>query len=119
MLWQWQRVLVVHAQSRGVQLIVELEPRACDHLGVLHGSAAPFRPGFLHVGVAALSVYDKHPLPLAQYDGELLTKEVSITANVEQNGSDSEQSLVLTLQKAVLNGSDGMIEGNWVVAKIS
>ena len=68
---------------------------------------------------AALSVYDRHPLPLVEYDGELLTKEVSVTADVELNGSESEQSLVLTLQKAVLYGSDGMIEGSWVVAKIS
>ena len=68
---------------------------------------------------AALSVYDMYPLPLGEYDGELLTKEVSVTADVELNGSESEQSMVLTLQKAVLHGSDGMIEGNWVVAKIS
>ena len=68
---------------------------------------------------AALSVYDRHPLPLVEYDGELLTKEVSVTVDVELNGSESEQSLVLTLQKAVLYGSDGMIEGSWVVAKIS
>ena len=70
---------------------------------------------------ASLSMYDpNNPLDLTQYDGELLTKDVSITANVELNGSESEQALVLTLQKAVLNGSDGTtIEGMWVIATVN
>ncbi len=94
----------------------EWRSRTMEHAKMISGARLELDN---ELNAAALSVYDKHPLPLAQYDGELLTKEVSITANVEQNGSASEQSLVLTLQKAVLNGSDGMIEGSWVVAKIS
>ena len=68
-----------------------------------------------------LSVFDpNNPLVLTEYDGELLTKEVSITANVELDGTESERSLVITLQKAVLTGSDGtMIEGGWKIAQVS
>ncbi|MDP6579659.1 MAG: hypothetical protein QF681_03300 [Vicinamibacterales bacterium] len=70
---------------------------------------------------ASLSMFDpNNPLDLTQYDGELLTKEVSITADVELNGSESERSMVVTLQQAVMTGSDGVvIEGAWVIANIS
>ena len=70
---------------------------------------------------ASLSVFDpNNPVELTEYDGELLTKAVSITANVELDGTETERSMVITLQKAVLTGSDGaMIEGGWVIAQIS
>jgi hypothetical protein len=56
---------------------------------------------------------------VTEYDGELLTKDVSVTATVELDGTESERSMVITLQKAVLVGSDGtVIEGRWVVAQI-
>jgi hypothetical protein len=70
---------------------------------------------------ASLSVFDpNNPVELTEYDGELLTKAVSITADVELDESETERSLVITLQKAVLTGSDGaMIEGGWVIAQIN
>ena len=69
---------------------------------------------------AMLSMFDpNNPLDLTQYSGVLLTKDVSITATVEQGGSESEQSMVVTLQKAVLDGPEGsMIEGSWVIANV-
>ena len=69
---------------------------------------------------ASLSLFNpNNPLELTEFDGELLTKAVSITADVELNGSENERSLVVTLQKAVLTGTDGeMIEGGWVIAQI-
>ena len=68
----------------------------------------------------SLSVFDpNNPVELTEYDGELLTKAVSITADVELDGTETERSLVVTLQKAVLSGSDGAtIEGGWVIAQI-
>ena len=68
-----------------------------------------------------LSMFDpNNPLELTEYDGELLTKEVSITANVDLDGNESERSMVITLQKAVLIGSDGItIEGGWKIAQVS
>ena len=69
----------------------------------------------------SLSMFDpNNPLELTEYDGELLTKDVSIIANIEQGGIESERSMVITLQKAILIGSDGvMIEGSWVIANIN
>ena len=68
-----------------------------------------------------LSVFDpNNPLEVTEYDGELLTKDVALTASVELDGTESERSMVITLQKAVLIGSDGTeVEGRWVVAQIS
>ena len=70
---------------------------------------------------ASLSLFDpNNPLDLTEYEGELLTKDVSIIANVEDDGVESERSMVITLQKAVLTGTDDtMIEGGWVIAMIS
>ena len=69
---------------------------------------------------ASLSVFDPStPVEVTEYDGELLTKDVSVTASVELDGTESERSMVIKLQKAVLVGSDGtVIEGRWVVAQI-
>ena len=68
-----------------------------------------------------LSMYDpNNPLDFTQYDGELWTKDVSITANVERGGTESEEMMVITLQWAVLVGSDGVeIEGGEVIARIN
>ena len=68
-----------------------------------------------------LSVFDpNNPLEVTEYDGELLTKDVALTASVELDGTENERSMVITLQKAVLIGFDGTeIEGRWVIARIS
>jgi len=70
---------------------------------------------------ASLSVFDPNEtVTLTDYDGDLLTKEVSITANLTLDGTESERPMVITLQRAMLTGGDGtMIEGNWVIARIN
>ena len=70
---------------------------------------------------AALSMSDpRNPLDLTQYDGELITKEVSITADVDLNGAETERSMTVTLLQAILTADDGTVtEGRWVVANIS
>ena len=69
----------------------------------------------------SLSLFEpSNPLDLTQYDGELWTKDVSITATVDLNGIENTQAMVIRLQKAVLIGSDdATIEGRWVIANIS
>jgi hypothetical protein len=70
---------------------------------------------------ASLSVFDPNEtVTLTDYDGDLLTKDVSITANLTLDGTESEQPMVITLQRAMLTGGDDtMIEGNWVIARIN
>ncbi len=70
--------------------------------------------------VAQVSAFDpNNPIAVEGLDGELVTKEVSITATVEQNGTSEDRAMVVTLQKVELNGPDGLIDGRWVIANIS
>lgn len=70
--------------------------------------------------VAEISAFDpNNPIAVRDFDGELLTKEVSITANVEHEGTSEERAMVVTLQKVELNGPDGLIDGRWVITDIS
>jgi hypothetical protein len=70
---------------------------------------------------AGLSVFDpNNPLDLTQFDGQLLTKDAQVTATVELDGVESERTMTVTFQKAVLTGADGTeIEGRWVIANIN
>ncbi len=69
--------------------------------------------------VATVSAYDPNdPIDVQSLDGELLTKEVTITAAVEQGGSEEDRTLVITLQRVELNAADGMIEGRWIITAI-
>lgn len=69
---------------------------------------------------ATLSIYnDRDPKDLSQFDGEIVTKDVSVTATVELNGNSSEQELTVTLQRTILANGDEPIEGRWVIANVS
>ena len=69
--------------------------------------------------VAAVSAYDpNNPIDVQSLEGELLTKEVTISAAVELGGSEEDRTLVITLQRVELNVADGMIEGRWIITAI-
>jgi hypothetical protein len=69
--------------------------------------------------VATVSAYDpNNPIDVQSLEGELLTKEVTISAAVEMNGSEEDRTLVITLQRVELNAADGMIEGRWIITGI-
>ena len=70
---------------------------------------------------AELSMYDQsNPVDVTQYNGELLTKDVVVSARVELDGNETEETLTVTLQQAILTGDDGMSrEGRWVIRNIS
>ncbi len=70
--------------------------------------------------VAQVSAFDpNNPLDVQAFSGELVTKEVTIEAAVEQNDSSTDRTLTITLQKVELNGPDGLIDGRWVISNIS
>ena len=70
--------------------------------------------------IAEVSAFDpSNRIDVAQYDGELLTKQVTIDATVEMGDSSEERTMVVTLQKVVLGSGDDMIEGRWVISNIS
>ena len=67
---------------------------------------------------AFLSVQATNP-DLAQFDGQIFTKEVDVTATVTLNGSESEQQLTVTMQRTILENGEEPIEGRWVIANVS
>ena len=92
--------------------------RTIEHAKMVSGARVELNE---EQNAASLSMFDpNNPLDLTEYDGELLTKDVSITATVELDGNETERSMVITLQKAALTGSDGaMIEGSWVIGQFN
>jgi hypothetical protein len=70
---------------------------------------------------ASLSMFDpNNPLDLTQYNGELVTKDVEVTARIELDENETEETLTVTLQRAILTGEDGMpMEGRWVIRNIT
>lgn len=69
--------------------------------------------------VASVSAYDpNNPIDVQALEGELMTKEVTISAAVERDGSEEDRTMVITLQRVELNAADGMIEGRWVITAI-
>ncbi len=69
--------------------------------------------------VAALSVADpRNPVDLTKYDGEMVSKDVTISAPVRlPNDQTVEKTLIVTLQRADLRG-DHPISGRWIVTGI-
>ena len=68
--------------------------------------------------VAELSVFDpNNPIDLTQYDGELVSKRVTIAATVETpDDQQVDRTMVVTLEKAELTGPDGvLLEGRWII----
>lgn len=69
--------------------------------------------------VAQVSAYDpNNPIDVQAFEGELVTKEVTINATVDRDGISEERMMAITLQKVELDGPDGMIDGRWVIADI-
>ena len=70
--------------------------------------------------VAEVSVFEPaNPIDVSQYEGELITKDVTITADVEMDDTEEERTMVITLEKVELQGADGLIDGRWIITAIS
>jgi hypothetical protein len=75
--------------------------------------------------VVDISTQDqRNPLIVTDYDGELVTKDVTIKADVKMpDGATVEKQLVVTIQRATLKnvvGKDGKAAdyvGRWVITK--
>lgn len=69
--------------------------------------------------VAAMSVADpRNPVDLTKYDGEMVSKDVTISAPVHlPNDQTVQKTLIVTLQRAELRG-DRPISGRWIVTGI-
>ena len=70
--------------------------------------------------IAQVSTYDPaNPLNVVAFEGELISKDVTVSANVEREGAEEERTMTVTLQKVELAGGEtGMIEGRWIITAI-
>jgi hypothetical protein len=69
--------------------------------------------------IAELSVFDaRRPIDISEYDGELVSKDVTVNARVSKEGQASEKALVVTMQRARLKKDDQELNGRWVVTDI-
>jgi hypothetical protein len=68
------------------------------------------------IGTAELSVDDPpNPIDVRRYDGEMVSKEVTIRAPVRlPNGQITQKTMNVVLQRAILKG-DRAIVGRWIV----
>jgi hypothetical protein len=71
-------------------------------------------------GIAELSVDDpRNPIDLRRYNGEMVSKEVTIRAPVRSpDGQIAEKTIDIILQRAILNG-DREIVGRWIVTGLA
>lgn len=69
--------------------------------------------------IVELSVEDqRNTIDITKYDGDLVSKEVTIAAPVRlPDGGTAQKMLVVTMQRAVLKG-DEEITGRWIITRI-
>jgi len=59
------------------------------------------------------------PTDVSKYDGELVSKAISISAPVRlPGGQTAQKNLIITMQRAVLKGTPE-ITGRWIITSIS
>ena len=70
--------------------------------------------------VAELSTFNSlKPINVTEYDGELISKDVTVAAKVKQpKGEVVDRTLVVTMEKAILKGPGGERDGRWIITDI-
>jgi hypothetical protein len=71
--------------------------------------------------IAEVSVFDaRKPIDVAEYEGELISKDATIEARVQPpgGGAPEDRRYVITLQRAELKGADDQRSGRWIVTDI-
>lgn len=70
--------------------------------------------------VAELSTFNAmKPIDVTEYDGELIAKDVTVAARVRKpDGSVVDETLVVTMERALLKGPGGDREGRWIITEL-
>ena len=70
--------------------------------------------------VPAASVFDpNNPIDVTQFDGEIISKQVTVEANVARGGQEEPRTFTITMQRVVLTGADGQpVDGRWIITDI-
>ena len=70
--------------------------------------------------IAEISVFDpSNPIDVSQYEGELLSKEITIEAAVTMGDSSTDRTMVIVLQKVELGSGEDMIDGRWIITSLN
>jgi hypothetical protein len=68
---------------------------------------------------AEISTYDaRRPINIEEYEGELVTKDVTIDAQVKKGDQVSTQRMIVTMERAELKGPEGERVGRWIITGI-
>ena len=73
------------------------------------------------IAIANASVFDpSNPIDVTAYDGDVITKDLTVTASVERDGSSSDRTFVITIQKAEIRGgeSDELVPSRWIITSL-
>tara|TARA_B100000809_G_scaffold122928_1_gene120952 strand:+ start:51 stop:770 length:720 start_codon:yes stop_codon:yes gene_type:complete len=73
------------------------------------------------VQIASASVFDpSNPIDVTAYDGDIVTKDLTVTVSVEKDGSSSDRTMMITIQKAEIRGgeSDELVDSRWIITSI-
>lgn len=69
--------------------------------------------------VAEISTFDaRQQIDVNDYDGTLISKDVTIDATVKKGDATANQQMIVTMQRAVLTGSKGERQGRWIITDI-
>jgi len=68
---------------------------------------------------AEVSTYDaRRPINIEEYEGDLVSKDVTIDAEVKKGDQVTPQKMLITLERAELKGPDGERTGRWIITSI-
>lgn len=73
------------------------------------------------VQIANASVFDpSNPIDVTAYDGDVITKDLTVTASIEKDGSSSDRTMTLTLQQVEIRGggSDELVASRWIITAL-
>ena len=73
------------------------------------------------VQIANASVFDpSNPIDVTTYDGDVITKDLTVTASIEKDGSSSDRTMTLTLQQVEIRGggSDELVASRWIITAL-
>jgi hypothetical protein len=68
---------------------------------------------------AEISTYDaRRPINIDEYEGDLVSKDVTIDAQVRKGDQVSPQRMIVTMERAELKGPKGERTGRWIITGI-
>ena len=73
------------------------------------------------VQIANASVFDpSNPIDVTAYDGDVITKDLTVTASIEKDGSSSDRTMTLTIQQVEIRGgeSDELVPSRWIITAL-